>query len=68
MEPAALRTMAVAKVRDVGIDLVADAPAFAVSFDQLRLPVVMSSPRLCVGCSSPIIVVSGHSNHRHASY
>ena len=39
-----------------------------VSVDHLRLPDVMSSPRSCVGCSSLILVVSGHSNHHHASY
>ena len=49
MEPAALRTMAVAKVLDLVIDLVADAPAFTASVDHLCLPVVMSFPEPAVG-------------------
>jgi len=45
MQAAALRTMAVAKVRDVAIDLVTDTSAFAASGDHCSWHVVISFHR-----------------------
>jgi len=45
MQAAALRTVAMAKVRDIAIDRITDTPAFAASGDHFSWHVVISSYR-----------------------